>query len=57
MNETVNIVKSRIQRIKQLVRFNNVLQRRYMDAVVKIGKLKAENLQLRKALNRYGEEL
>lgn len=55
--EKVNIVKARIQRIKQLVQFNNVLQRRYMDAVVKIGKLKAENHALRKALNRYGEEL
>lgn len=55
--ENVSIVKARIRRIKQLVRFNNVLQRRYMDAVVKIGKPKAENHALRKALNRYREEL
>lgn len=55
--EKVNIVKARIQRIKQLVQFNCVLQRRYMGAVVKMGKLKAENHALRKALNRYGEEL
>lgn len=55
--EKVSIVKARIQRIKQLVQFNCVLQRRYMSAVVKMGKLKAENHALRKALNRYGEEL